>query len=119
MSQSYATVATFFENADAYAAFLKRVTARLVEWAIDERENVPASPSGAEAARQALAVRVLTGSRGATAEAIRLLPALAIKANAAELIDATGEVNATDAQILTTIDDAFIDLHAGYVPESP
>lgn len=117
MAESYATVATFFENPDAFAAFLKRVSARLVEWAIDERENIPASPSAAEAARQAFAVRVLTGANGAMLEAKRLLPALAVKANAAGLIDDQGYITATDAQILATITDAFIDLHAGYVPE--
>ncbi len=118
MAESYATVATFFENADAYASFLKRVTARLVEWAVTERENLPASPSPAEAARQTFAIQVLTGAAGATAQARRLLPALAVKANAAGLIDEIGTITATDAQILATLDDAFIDLHAGYVPEA-
>lgn len=117
MPETYATVATFFENPDAYAAFLKRVTARLVEWAIDERENIPASPSGADAARQAFAIQVLTGPTGATIQAKRLLPALAVRANAAGLVDSDGAITATDAQILATVNDAFIDLHAGYVPE--
>lgn len=118
MPESYATVATFFENPDAYAAFLKRVTARLVEWAVDERENVPAQPSAAEVARQTFAVRVLAGPITAVSQAMRLLPALAVKANAAGLIDADGTITTTDAQILATVTDAFIDLHAGYIPEA-
>jgi len=118
MAETYATVATFFENPDAYEGFLKRVTARLVEWAVDERENRPAAPPAADAARQTFAIQVLTGPTGATAQAKRLLPALAVKANAAGLIDDTSTSTATDAQILATVNNAFIDLHAGYAPEA-
>ncbi|NIQ98539.1 MAG: hypothetical protein GWN87_33680, partial [Desulfuromonadales bacterium] len=59
MAQQYEIVATFFENADAHAEFLKRVAARLVEWALGVRETMPASPSAEDVARQNFAVAVL------------------------------------------------------------
>jgi hypothetical protein len=117
MPQPYATVELFFRNADAHAAFLARVTARLVEWAIAAREAEPPDPvTGAYAARQDFACQVLRGKDAALAKGRAILPALAIKANDAGLIDEDGTITATDAQILNTIDDAFIDLHAGYIP---
>ena len=115
-AQSYATVETFFSNRDAHAAFLARVAARLVEWAVVEREAIPPAPTALEVARQQFAVAVLSGVDGAMGQARRLLPELAIKANAAGLIDANGNITATDAQIAATVVDALIDLHAGYVP---
>ena len=118
MAQVYEIVELFFENAEAHEQFLRRVTARLVEWAVDERENVPASPTAAEVARQEFAVQVLTGAGRATAQAKKLLPALAVKANAAGLINPVGRIEATDAQIMSTVNDALIELHAGYVPDA-
>ncbi len=32
--------------------------------------------------------------------------------------NADGTITATDVQILATVTDAFIDLHAGYIPEA-
>jgi hypothetical protein len=116
MAQQYEIVATFFENADAHAEFLKRVAARLVEWAVDERGNIPASPSAAEVARQNFAVAVLLGSRAVMAQASKILPALAVRANDADLIDANGYITATDIQIAGVVNSDFIDLHAGHVP---
>jgi hypothetical protein len=118
MPQSYATVETFFRNADAHSAFLARVTARLVEWAVSTRAACPASPTGAEYSRQAFAVQVLQGQAQALARARALLPALAVKANDAGLIAEDGTITATDAQITATVDDDFVDLHAGYIPEA-
>jgi hypothetical protein len=116
MPQPYATVQLFFSNADAHAAFLSRVTARLVEWAIAAREAAPPDPvTEAYAARMNFANAILAGQAGAVAKGRAILPALAVKANAADLIDEDGYITATDAQILATVDDAFIDLHSGYI----
>ncbi len=118
MAQVYEIVTRFFQNDASHEQFLRRVSARLVEWAVDERENIPASPTGAEVARQEFAVQVLTGAEGAVAQARKMLPALAIKANDAGLIDQGGSIEATDAQIRATVDDELVELHAGYVPDA-
>jgi hypothetical protein len=117
MPESYATVQLFFSNADAHAAFLARVTARLVEWAVAAREAAPPDPvTPAYTARMTFARSVLGGKDAAIAKARVLLPALAIRANAAGLIDEDGNITATDTQIQATVDDAFVDLHTSYIP---
>jgi hypothetical protein len=118
VTQPYATVHLFFSNADAHAAFLARVAARLIEWAIEEREKIPASPDAQQVARQSFAVAVLSGQAGATVKAGQLLPALAVKANDAGLIAADGTIEATDQQIAAVISDSLVDLHTTYIPEA-
>ena len=114
------TVHLFFNNADAYAMFLARVEAAIVEKAIAVRgEAEPAPVTGAWAARQAWAVSVFASTDSLQARARAMLPALAVKANDAGLIDDDGFVDATDTQIRVSIDDDFVDWHAGYVPEVP
>jgi hypothetical protein len=114
-----ANVWNFYDNADAYAAFLHRVEAAVVEKAVALREEDEPSPvTEAWIARQQWAVSVLSGPSHAAYQAKAMLPALAIKANDAGLLSDTGVITATDNQIRATIDDAFVDLHAGYVPEA-
>ncbi len=113
-----ANVWNFYDNPDAYAAFLHRVEAAIVEKAMDLRDEAAPNPVTAQwAARQDWAVSVLSGAAHAAAEAKAMLPGLAVKANNAGLLSEDGVLTATDAQIIATIDDDFIDLHAGYVPE--
>ena len=114
------TVHLFFNNADAYSAFLARVETAIVEKAVELRGEAEPSPvTGAWAARQAWAVSVFANTASLQARARAMLPAMAVKANDADLIDDNGEIDATDAQIRATITDAFVDLHSGYVPEVP
>lgn len=113
------TVKVFFENADAHNEFKARAATALVEWAIAERESAAPNPvTGIWVARQEYAGRVLGGASAVMVLAEAMLPALAVKANDAGLISEDGEIDATDAQIRGTIDDAFVDMHAGYVPEA-
>lgn len=113
------TVHLFFDNADAYSAFLARVETAIVEKAIDVRGEVAPDPvTGKWAARQAWAVSVFANTASLQAQARRMLPALAVKANDSELIDENGEIDVTDAQIRSTIDSDLVDMHAGYVPEA-
>jgi hypothetical protein len=117
MPQSYETVELFFRNVDAHAVFLARVTARLVEWAIAARQAAPPDPvTEAYAARMRYAAVVLSGQPEAIAKARALLPALAVVANAAGLLDEEGLIHVSDAHILATIDDDFIDLNTDYIP---
>ena len=114
------TVHLFFDNADAYSAFLARVEVAIVEKAVELRgEDAPEPVTGEWAARQAWAVSVFANTASLQAQARRMLPALAVKANDAGLIDEDGEIDATDEQIRGTITDAFVDLHVGYVQEVP
>ena len=117
MTQPLATVKLFFSNADAYSDFLARVEAAIVAKALELRaEEAPGTITGEWTARQTWAVAVLSGPAQTAQEARDLLPSLAVKANDAGLIQEDGTIEATDAQIIATIDDAFIDLHAGYIP---
>ena len=117
MAESLETVKTFFDNADAYSGFLSRVEAAIVAKAIDLRgETVPAEGVDLWVARQNWAVSVLGGAGQVAAKARAMLPALATKANEAGLLANDGTISATDAQIVATINDDFVDLHAGYVP---
>ena len=105
---------TFFDNADQYAEFLHRVSAALVETALDVRdEEAPDPVTGGYAARQAWAVAALGGPDGAQAAAVGMLPALAVKANDGGLLDDEGNLTATDQQIRTTVA-ALVDALAGY-----
>ena len=114
-----ANVWNFYDNADAYAAFLHRVEAAIVAKAIALREEAAPSPvTEAWRARQSWACDVLSGPSTAAAKARAMLPALAVKANSAGLISDQGEIDATDAQITATIDDDFVDLHAAFIPEA-
>jgi hypothetical protein len=118
MTQSLATVRLFLDNADAYAAFLARLEAVIVDKAIDLLSETSPSPVTPEwAARQNWAVGVLLGPPAIAARAKAMLPTLVVKANDAGLIDGEGNINVTDTQIRDTIDDEFIDLYAGYVWE--
>lgn len=115
-----ATVHLFFSNADAYSAFLARVEAAIVEKALTLRaETAPDPVTAAWAARQSWAVTVLSSTPALVNQAKRMLPALAVTANDAGLIDEDGFIDATDAQIRATVTDAFVDWHAGYVPAAP
>lgn len=119
MAQSLETVKRFFENADAYAGFLARVEAAIVAKAMALREAAAPSPvTAAWVARQNWAVSVLSGAASVERQARAMLPALAVKANNAGLLVEDGTITATDQQIVVTIDDDFIDVHAGYVPEA-
>jgi hypothetical protein len=108
----------FFENADAYSAFRKRVAAALVAYAKAEREACPESPTAVEVARQNYCASILNGKTGALAVADQMLPTLAVVANGAGLIDEDGEITASDQQITGIISDALVDVFAGYVPEA-
>jgi hypothetical protein len=108
------TLWTFATNADANAAFLHRIAAAVVEWAVAERESSAPSPvTDLWRARQDWAVWALKWPIEA---ARQLLPSLAVKANDAGLISDAGAITATDAQIRSVVTDALIDLYAGYVP---
>jgi hypothetical protein len=112
-----ANVWNFYDNPDAYAAFLHRVEAAVVEKAVALREEAEPSPVTHDwRARQEWATSVLGGPHHVAAAAKAMLPALAVKANAAGLLSDTGVITATDNQIRATLDDDFVDLHAGYVP---
>ena len=104
----------FFDNADAYNPFLHRVEAALVEKALALRgETAPDPVTGAWAARQTWASIVLSSPGALRAKARAMLPALAVRANDAGLLSDQGTITATDTQIRATIDDAFVDAHAG------
>jgi hypothetical protein len=112
-------VQTFWQNADAHAAFLHRVTAALVKKALDVRvEDTPDPVTGAWVARQQWAAGVLSGPTGALNKARQMLPALAVKANDAGLLGEDGSITATDQQITGILDDDWVDLFAGYIPEA-
>jgi hypothetical protein len=114
MPASLETLWTFTTNADAHATFLHRVAAAIVEWAVVERESdTPSLVTPLWVARQEWVVWAL---KNPLAAATQILPSLAIKANAAALISDAGIITASDAQIRSVINDALIDLYAGYVP---
>ena len=110
----------FFENADAHAAFLHRITAAVVEKASALREEEAPDPvTELWRARQEWALAALTGISGATTAARAMLPGLAVKANDAGFLSDTGTIDVTDTQIRAVITDAFVDLYAGYIPPAP
>ena len=110
----------FFENADAHATFLHRVTAAVVEKAAELRaENPPEPVTEAWRTRQQWALAALSGIPGATAAARTMLPGLAVKANDAGFLTANGTIDVTDTQIRAVLDDTFVDLYAGYIPPAP
>jgi hypothetical protein len=118
MPASLEKVWLFFDNADAYNPFLHRVEAAIVEKALALRaETAPEPVTGAWAARQTWASRALSSPGQLQGVATAMLPALAVTANAAGLLSEEGTIDATDAQIRSTITDAFVDAHAGYTPE--
>ena len=110
----------FFDSGDHYHEFLHRVGVALVEKALDVRADPEPNPvTGVWVARQHWAGRVLGGSFSVMGEAKKMLPALAVIANDAGLIDDDGFIDATDTQIRGTITDDLVDKHAAYVPELP
>ena len=110
----------FFENADAHAAFLHRVTAAIVEKAAALRAEDPPNPvTEAWQARQRWALSALSGIPGATAAARAMLPGLAVKANDSGYLTPAGVIDVTDSQIRAVLSDAFVDLYAGHVPPVP
>jgi hypothetical protein len=111
---------TFFENADAHAAFLHRITAAVVEKAAALRAETPPDPvTDAWRARQQWAHNTLAGISGATAAARAMLPGLAVRANDAGFLTAAGTIDVTDTQIRAVLDDDFVDLYAAYIPPTP
>jgi hypothetical protein len=109
----------FFENADAHADFLHRITAAVVEKAATLRAEDPPDPvTEAWRARQSWAHGALSGIPGAIAAARDMLPGLAVKANDAGFLSANGTIDVTDTQIRAVLDDDFVDLYAGYIPEA-
>ena len=109
------TVRTFFDNPDAYSAFLHRVEAALVEEALNVRaEEEPSPMNELFRARQLLAINALNQpARWARV----FLPALAVKANDAGLLSEQGNITATDAQIRATVAGLFSP-YCDYVPAS-
>jgi hypothetical protein len=116
-----ADVQTFWQNADAHAAFLHRVAAAIVERAVAIRQEDPPDPVTAQwRARQQWARSALSGADGALAKARQMLPALAVEANDSGLLSETGEVDAADAQIRNIVgDDAWLDTFTDYIPDAP
>ena len=109
----------FFENADAHGAFLHRVTAAVVEKATALRAETPPNPvTELWRARQSWALNALTGISGALAAARAMLPGLAVKANEAGFLTAGGVIDVTDTQIRAVIDDDFVDVYAGHIPDA-
>ena len=105
-------VMTFINNADAHLVFVDRVTVAVYEEALTLRET-PAVPMTDEGyAAQEWALRVFGNPR---VEALRMLPALTIKANDAALIDAQGEIDVTDAQVRSTVA-ALVGEYSTYIP---
>ena len=101
----------FVREPDLHSEFITQVSAALVEEALDIRQN-PANPMDAEGSSlQSWAVRVLPNPR---AEAVRMLPTLAVMANNAGLISEEGVVSATDAQIRTTVGNLSA-IFSGYI----
>lgn len=118
MAASLANVQTFWDNADAHSAFLARVAAAIVEAAIQIRQGSLPSPITEDwRYRQYWANAVLRGAPGALDKAREMLPALAVKANDAGLLDESGNLDATDAQIRNILSSSWIDIFTGYVPE--
>jgi hypothetical protein len=108
----------FWRNADAHATFLHRVAAAIVETAIELRQETPPSPVTQQwRSRQHWADLALYGAEGALDKARQMLPALAVKANDAGLLDETGNLTATDTQIRAILTNTWIDLFTRYVPE--
>lgn len=109
-----ATVRAFFDNADAYSAFLHRVEAAVVETALAIRaEEEPDPMTELFRARQRLAISALALP---PSYARTFLPALAVKANGAGLMDEQGNITASDAQIRASVADLFAP-YSNYVPE--
>ncbi len=106
------TIYTFFNNADAHAAFLHRIQTALVETALAVRaENEPDPKTDRFAARQRWARDALLNPIHV---AHRLLPAIAVKANDAGRIDEQGNVTASDNEIRATVL-SLVDTFADYV----
>lgn len=105
--QEFATIS------DLHAQFVSKVTSALTEVALEVRQN-PANPMDAEnSALQRWAVRVLPDPR---AEALRMLPTLAVMANNAGRINEDGSVDASDELIKTTVT-ALAPIFSGYIAE--
>ena len=108
------TVRVFISNGDAHARFLEDTSVAVFEEALALREN-PTTPATAESeAAQRWALRVFDGPMR---EARRMLPALAIKANDAGLIDDNGVITYTDAQMRSVVG-SLVGVFAGYVEEA-
>jgi hypothetical protein len=120
MPQTFEPVYQFFDNADAYAAFLRRTAVAVLTKASALRAESPPSPvSAAWVARQHWALQVLSSQAGPRTQAARILPGLVLLANAAGYLDDGDLDDVTDQQLLNALSDAFVDQYAGYVPEVP
>ena len=108
-----------FEDPDAYAAFLRRVSVAVLKKAAALRDETPPDPVTAPwAARQQWALQVLAGHANPRLQATRMLPGLVVIANDAGYLDDGDLSDVTDNQIIIALDDAFVDRYAGYVPEA-
>lgn len=117
MSLPYQSVYQFFDNADAYAAFLQRTAVALLAKASALRDEDPPSPvTSAWVYRQNWALTILASQAAPLAQAARILPGLVLLANAAGYLDDNDLSDVTDTQILNALSDGFVDRYAGYVP---
>jgi hypothetical protein len=113
------SISTFFRSGEHYTEFQHRTEAALVSKAVALRQEEAPDPVTAEwVARQNWAVSILTGVDAIAVKAHAMIPALAVIADGLGLLDDDGVLTATDEQITAAITDAFIDMHAGYVPEA-
>lgn len=112
------TVRTFIANKDESAEFLQRCQVALAEVALAERENMAATLTPEQSARQEYALRVLASQSAIVAESERMLTALAIKANDAGLISEAGVITATDTQIRATVAAMFTEFSQFIAPDA-
>ena len=96
-------VKRFIESGDLNSEFIKRVEVAGYEEAITIREANPDPPTTIDVKEQSRQQWALGVFANPLAEAKRMLPALAVAANNAGLIDSEGVVTATDAQIRNTV----------------
>ena len=115
MMADLSTVFGFFENADAYSAFMQRVAAAVVETALEVRiEQEPSPMTEVFCSRQRWAVAALARPMVA---AKAMLPALAVMANEAGLLSEGGVIDATDGQIRSSVSGLVPEM-SDYVPEA-
>lgn len=117
MAQPLDNVYAFFDDADAYSAFLRRVAVAILEKASALRQETAPEPVTATwVARQEWALTVLSSQVAPRNQAARMLPGLVVIANDAGYLDGGDLSDVTDAQIRAALDDAFVDEYAGYYP---
>ena len=115
MAQPLSVVRKFFDNKDAYAGFLARVEAAIVDKARDLRAEAAPSPVTAKwVARQEWADDVLGGPFRVEVRATEMLPALASLANELGFLNSEGEISVTDEQITLANRVAYFCACSGY-----